>query len=74
VSVDWWDETLFFVPGPTAAGELEAGGIARGRIWDKSELLDLVLAEVTPEDAQRIAAAKLAFGAGPVVVRRERKP
>jgi hypothetical protein len=63
IAVPGLRETLFIVPGPAQARELEAEGIARGRIWDTAEVLDLLLAGVTPEDARRLVEAKITTGA-----------
>jgi hypothetical protein len=59
-------QTLFIVPGPAQARELEAEGIGRGRIWDTAEVLDLLLAGVTAQDARSLAEMKLGI-AGTVV-------
>ena len=72
VAVPWTSETLFIVPGPAHAAQLDAEGITRGRMWDTAELLDLVLTSVTPEDARSIAESKLTLR-GAVMAARDRR-
>ena len=61
VFVPWAPVTIFIVPGPGLARQLEEDGIGRGRIWTASEVLDLLLTNVPRDDARSIAEAKFMF-------------
>ncbi len=66
VAVPWADVPLILAPGCRLARELRAKDRKPGRVWCVCEALDLLLSGVTPEDARKVAQAKLAL-AGAVV-------
>ena len=58
------DGTIWLVPQHTDAARLVAEGIGRGRILTSRELADLLSIEnLTPDDFQKIARLRVAFGA-----------
>lgn len=61
VSVPWSDTRLLIAPGCRIARELRALDSKPGRVWCVCEVLDLLLSGVTPDDARRIAEAKIAL-------------
>lgn len=62
VEVPWSDQRLIIAPGCRVARELRAVDRKPGRIWCACEVLDLLLTNVTPDDARRIAEAKVELG------------
>jgi hypothetical protein len=63
VAVPWSDVQLLIAPGCKVAKELRAHDPKPGRIWCTCEILDLLLTNVPPEDARKIAEARLLFDA-----------
>jgi hypothetical protein len=61
VSVPWSDVRLTIAPGCRLARELRARDQKPGRVWCTCEVLDLLLSGVTPEDARKVAQARLMF-------------
>jgi hypothetical protein len=71
IAVPWTDVPLILAPGCRVARELRARDPKAGRVWCTCEVLDLLLTGVTPEDARKIAEAKLLFNGAVVGARRE---
>ena len=66
------DGTIWLAPQATDAVRLVAEGIGRGRILTARELADLLSIEnLAPDDFQKIARLRLAFGAEIVAVTRD---
>ena len=63
VAVPWSDTHLLIVPGCKVAKELRASDPQPGRIWCVCEILDLLLTNVSPREAQSLAEARLMFDA-----------
>jgi hypothetical protein len=61
VAVPWSDLSLILAPGCRVARELRDRDPKPGRVWCVCEVIDLLLAAVTPGDARTIAEAKLDF-------------
>ena len=59
VAVPWADVPLLIAPGCRKARELRARDPKPGRVWCTCEVLDLLLSSVPPDDARKIAEAKL---------------
>jgi hypothetical protein len=58
------DGTIWLAPQPVDAARLVSEGIGRGRIFTARELADLLSIEtLTPDDFQKIARLRIAFGA-----------
>ena len=63
------DGTIWLAPQPVDAARLVSEGIGRGRIFTSRELTDLLSIEaLTPDDFQKIARMRVAFGAEIVAV------
>ncbi len=62
IAVPWCDLNLILAPGCRLARDLRARDPKPGRVWCVCEVLDLLLAGVPPEDAQKIGEAKLMLG------------
>lgn len=63
IAVPWADVPLILAPGCRIARELrERETRSAGRVWCVCEALDLLLTNVPPDDARKIAEAKLLFG------------
>ncbi len=63
ITVSWWPDTLWFVPGQHEVDDLVMQGIDRGRVWTARELIDLLTIPGLPaERVTRLAQAKAAFG------------
>lgn len=71
VSVPWSDVALLIAPGCRLARELRAQDPKPGRVWCVCEVLDLLLSGISPEDARRVAGARLALDGAVVGVRQE---
>ena len=63
VEVPWSDIRLLVAPGCRIARELRATDPRPGRVWCVCEVGNLLLSGVIPEDARKIAEAKLTFDA-----------
>lgn len=61
IAVPWTDVPLILAPGCRIARELRALAPRPGRVWCVCEVLDLILSGVTPDDAPKIAEAKVLF-------------
>lgn len=61
VAVPWSDVRLVIAPGCRVARELRSQEPRPGRVWCACELADLLLSGVSPEDARKVAGARLAF-------------
>lgn len=61
VSVPWSDVRLLIAPGCRVARELRGSDPQPGRVWCVCEVLDLLLSGVKPEDARKIAKARITF-------------
>jgi hypothetical protein len=64
VAVPWSDAHLVIAPGCRVAREVRESDMKPGRVWCTCEIIDLLLSGVTPEDARKIADARIAFDAG----------
>jgi hypothetical protein len=63
ITVSWWSNPLWFVPGQREAENLVMQGIDRGRVWTARELMDfLAIPGQAAERVMRIAQAKAVFG------------
>lgn len=62
ITVHWADVPLILAPGCRIARELRERDSKPGRVWCVCEALDLLLTNVPPDDARKIAEAKLLFG------------
>ncbi len=71
VAVPWSDVPLILAPGCRIARELRERDPKPGRVWCVCEVL--LLTGVTPDDARKVAEAKLMFG-GAVVGARQLGP
>jgi hypothetical protein len=70
VRVAWLPVTLWFVPDAVAADALLGEGTSRGRIWTRTELLDLLaIPSLTKVHARTIATTKASFDGEVVPVR-----
>lgn len=63
IIVPFYDVPLVIAPGCRIAAELRARDARPGRVWCTCELLDVLLTGMRPEDARKLAEAKLALGA-----------
>jgi len=70
LSVPWSDVRLIIAPGCRLARELRARDPKPGRVWCTCEVLDLLLTGITPEEAWKVAEAKLALAGAVVGARR----
>jgi len=70
VAVPWTDVPLILAPGCRLARELRDRDPRPGRVWCTCEVLDLLLSGVTPENARKVAEAKLGLGGAVVGARR----
>jgi hypothetical protein len=71
VRVPWLRVTLWIAPDERHAEQLFLDGIARGRVWTASELINLMSVQsLTPHALKTIALAKLEMGGDIVSVRR----
>jgi hypothetical protein len=60
LAVPWCAQSVFIAPGCHIARRLaEVHG--RGRVWCTCEVLDMLLSHVSPDEARKIAEAKLTF-------------
>jgi hypothetical protein len=59
LAVPWADVPLILAPGCRIARALRESDPRPGRVWCTCEILDLLLTGIGPEDARRIAEAKL---------------
>ena len=59
VTVPWSEINILLVPGCRIARDLRARDPKPGRIWCTCEILDLLSSNVPPDDARKIAEAKL---------------
>jgi hypothetical protein len=73
VAVPWSDVALIVAPGCRIARELREREPRPGRVWCACEALDLLLSRATPEDARRIADARLTFDGEAIRVVPERQ-
>lgn len=73
VAVPWADVPVILAPGCRIARELRARDSSPGRVWCVCEVWDLLLTGVKPEDARKVAEARLMFGGAVVSVRQERR-
>ncbi len=70
VAVPWADVPLLISPGCRVARELRLADAKPGRVWCVCEVLDLLLTNVPPDDARKIAEARLTFDADTITVSR----
>ncbi len=70
VAVPWADVPLLIAPGCRVARELRQADSRPGRVWCVCEVLDLLLTNVPPDDARKIAEARLTFDADTITVSR----
>ena len=63
VAVPWSDTRLVIAPGCRIAVELRSSDPKPGRVWCVCEVSDLLLSGVTPENARKIAEARLTVDA-----------
>jgi hypothetical protein len=63
VAVPWADVRILITPGCRIARELRATDPTPGRVWCVCEVMDLLLTGVTPDEAQRMAEARITFDA-----------
>ena len=71
VAVPWADLPLIVAPGCRIARELRDREARPGRVWCVCEALDLLLTGVKPEDARKVAEARLTLDAPAVRVTSE---
>lgn len=69
VAVPWSDVRLILAPGCRVARQLRETDPRPGRVWCTCEVLDLLLTGVTPEDARKVAEAKVLMGGAVVGVK-----
>jgi hypothetical protein len=62
LEVPGWDAHLILAPGCRIARELRAEEPKPGRVWCVCEVLDLLLMNVPPDDARRVAEVKFMLG------------
>ena len=63
IEIPGWEVRMILAPGCRIARELRATDPKPGRVWCVCEVSDLLLSGVTPEDARKIAEARLMFDA-----------
>ena len=64
IAAPWFDQTLWFVPGPQDVVTLVAEGVARGRICTADELAELMrLPDLDDRQLKTLFHAKVTFGA-----------
>lgn len=71
VAVPWCDVRLLLAPGCRVASELRQADSKPGRVWCVCEILDLLLTNAPPEDARKVAEAKLLMAGAVAGARRE---
>lgn len=71
VAVPWCDVPLLIAPGCRVARELRQADAKPGRVWCVCEVLDLLLTNVSPGDARKVAEAKLLMDGAVAGARRE---
>ena len=59
VMVPWSEINILLVPGCRIARDLRALDPKPGRVWCTCEVLDLLLSNLPPDDARKIAEAKM---------------
>jgi hypothetical protein len=56
-----WDQSLVIAPGCRVTRELRSQDPKPGRVWCVCEILDLIIMNVPPADARKVAEATLMF-------------